>query len=131
MRSPPPLIRSPQPRCIALPPRVGIMAMMNAEERDAARAEAHQKRKVLTEYMKHERDPNVGEFENERDFQEKVERLRIYVKPEYDKAVEHYEQQMLDKSTELKVWLGLVVLVVGAGSVLAPWCYCSSSHNQD
>ena len=105
--------------------------MMNAEERDAARAEAHQKRKVLTEYMKHERDPNVGEFENERDFQEKVERLRIYVKPEYDKAVEHYEQQMLDKSTELKVWFGLVVLVVGAGSVLAPWCYCSSSHNQD
>ena len=72
--------------------------MMNAEERDAARAEAHQKRKVLTE------------FENERDFQEKVERLRIYVKPEYDKAVEHYEQQMLDKSTELKVWFGLVWL---------------------
>ena len=88
---------SPQPRCIALPPRVGIMAMMNAEERDAARAEAHQKRKVLTEYMKHERDPNVGEFENERDFQEKVERLRIYVKPEYDLAVDHYEQQMLEK----------------------------------
>ena len=45
------------------------MALMNKEERDAARAEAHEKRRVLTEYMKHVRDPNVGEFENERDFQ--------------------------------------------------------------